>query len=140
MGNHVRSSPQDVPDADHSLAARIVFVLPIATAGVWLCLAAPCLALECPEPQTGGVPGTIQETPAQISELAGILGSGDLGDRIQWLIATLRSRYPAAPAAELVNYLVTAYCPIVNSQPGLDDAAKQARLQAFASQVAQLAY
>jgi hypothetical protein len=39
-----------------------------------------------------------------------------------------------------VNYLVTAYCPVVNNLTGLGDAERQARLDAFASQVTQAAY
>ena len=39
-----------------------------------------------------------------------------------------------------MNYLVTAYCPVVNKQTGLSNNAKQARLSAFVSQVVQAAY
>jgi len=114
--------------------------VPIMIAAAWMALAAPCIALECPPPQPTGAPGAIVETPAQVSELAQLLGSGDLSNRIPIFIHDLRSRYPDVPASELVNYLVTAYCPVVNSLNGLGEAEKQARMDAFTSQVAQAAY
>jgi len=102
-------------------------------------LAAPCLAMECPTPQPAGWPDAIQETPAQISNLTELLRSGDLGNRIPMIVHDLRSRHPNAPSGELVNYLVTAYCPVVNGLTGLGDGEKQARLDAFTSQVVQAA-
>jgi len=98
------------------------------------------MALECPAPRPAGAPGTIQETPAQISELSQLLASGDLGNRIPVFVNELRSRHPNVPTGELVNYLVTAYCPVVNRLTGLSNGEKQARLSAFVSQVVQAAY
>ena len=109
-------------------------------AAAWLLLTVPCMALECPTPQPAGAPGAIQETPAQISELSQVLASGDLGNRIPVFVNGLRSRHPNAPSGELVNYLVTAYCPVVNRLTGLSNSEKQARLSAFVSQVVQAAY
>jgi hypothetical protein len=103
-------------------------------------LGPPCLAMECPMPQPAGAPDAIQETPAQISDLTNLLGSGDLGNRIPIIVRDLRSRHPNAPGGEVVNYLVTAYCPVVNRLDGLSDNEKQARIEAFTSQVVQAAY
>jgi hypothetical protein len=105
-----------------------------------LLLAAPCVALECPTAQPAGAPGAIQETPAQISELSQVLASGDLGNRIPVFVRALHSRHPDASTSELVNYLVTAYCPVVNSLAGLSDGEKQARMDAFITQVTVAAY
>ena len=91
-------------------------------------LAAPCPAMGCPAPQPAGAPDAIQETPAQISDLTALLGSGDLGNRIPIIVQDLRSRHPNVLGGELVNYLVTAYCPVVNRLNGLSDAEKQARM------------
>jgi len=44
------------------------------------------------------------------------------------------------PGGELVNCLVTAYCPVVKSLTGLSDSEKRARMDAFAGRVAQAAY
>jgi len=114
--------------------------VPIMAAAAWMALTAPCIALEYPTPQPAGAPGAIAETPAQVSELAQLLGSGDLSNRIPVLVHDLRGRHPNVPASELVNYLVTAYCPVVNSLNGLGEAEKQVRIDAFTSQVAQAAY
>ena len=94
------------------------------------------MALEWPAPQPAGAAGAIQETPAQISELSQVLASGDLSNRIPVFVHSLRSRHPNAATGDLVNYLVTAYCPIVNSLTGLSDGEKQAKLSAFAGSVA----
>jgi hypothetical protein len=98
------------------------------------------MALECPTPQPTGGARAIQETPAQIIELSQVLASGDLGNRIPVFVHSLRGRHPNAATGELVNYLVTAYCPIVNGLTGLSEGEKQARLSAFVSQVVQAAY
>jgi hypothetical protein len=89
------------------------------------------MAIECPVPQPAGTPGVIQETPAQIDELVRVLASGDLGPQVPMVINALRARHPDASAGSLVNYLVTAYCPIVSQQTGLSDAQKQSQLDAF---------
>ena len=122
---------------DLKVVAVLAALLIMATA---VPLAVPCMAIECPEPQAAGAPGAIKETPAQISDLAQSLASGDLGNRIPAIVSALRKRHPDVPVSELVNYLVTAYCPVVRSVTGLSDSEKQARMSAFASQVAQVAY
>jgi hypothetical protein len=110
-------------------------------AAAWSLVATLCMALECPAPQHAGASGVTQETPGQIAELSQVLASGDLGNRIPVYVHVLRkSRHPDAPTGDLVNYLVTAYCPVVNSLSGLSDDKKQARMDAFALQVAQAAY
>jgi hypothetical protein len=109
-------------------------------AAAWLLAATPCMALQCPAPQPAGTPGAIQESPAQISELSQVLASRDLGNRIPVLVNGLRSRHPDVPSGDLVNYLVTAYCPVVNSLTGLNNGERHARLSAFVSQVVQAAY
>jgi len=53
------------------------------------------------------------------------------------LVAELRRRHPGAGDAELVNYLVTAYCPVVARLSGLGDAERTARVDRFAGQVRQ---
>jgi hypothetical protein len=123
----------------HAAVPRSVSVARSVAAAAWLLLATPCMALECPAPEPAGTPDAIQETPAQISELSQVLASGDLGNRIPVLVHSLRSRHPNAATGDLVNYLVTAYCPIVNGLTGLSEGEKQARLSAFVSQVVQAA-
>jgi hypothetical protein len=123
-----------------ALTPQSVPVVPMAVAAVCLLLTAPCLVLECPAPRPAGAPDAIQETPAQINELSRVLASGDLSNQIPVFVHGLRNRHPDLPAGELVNYLVTAYCPAVNKLSGLSNEEKQARLSAFVSQVVKAAY
>lgn len=97
-------------------------------------LPASAQAFKCPEPQDQHGPGTLKETSAQIRRTASLLGSGDAGNRVPEIVAGLRQRHPGVQNAELVNYLVTAYCPVVDRMSGLGDAEKKSRLDRFASQ------
>ncbi|WP_431285525.1 hypothetical protein ACQW02_12250 [Humitalea sp. 24SJ18S-53] len=99
------------------------------------CAALPAAALDCPIPQPNATAGVIREPAAQIDRLAGLLGTGDVANRVPDIVRDLRQRYPAAGSADIVNYLVTAYCPVVNQLTGLGEAEKQARLAAFSSTV-----
>ena len=132
---YARRRRADGGDTAPRAAARRALIVAVV-----LLAASRSMALQCPAPQPPGAPDAIQETPAQISELSGLLASGDLGNRVPVFIRELRGRHPNAPAGELVNYLVTAYCPIVNAMTGLGDAEKQAKMDSFASQVAQAAW
>lgn len=92
------------------------------------------LALECPEPQTAASAGILDEPEAEIDELSRLLASGDVESRISEIIDDLRRKYPSAENAELVNFLVTAYCPVVNAE-GISEDAKQAKIGTFSGQV-----
>src|SRR5271165_7073060 len=140
MSIHTGRFRRGACDGARAAVPRSVSVVPIVAVAAWLFAVAPCLALECPTPQPAGAPDAIGESPAQIAELSQLLASGDLGNRIPVFVNELRSRHPNVPTGELVNYLVTAYCPVVNRLTGLSNSEKQARLSAFVSQVVQAAY
>ena len=108
--------------------------------GVCLGAAGPALALECPAPQKLTGPGVLRETQAQINDTATLLATGDVGNRVPMIVADLRKRYPGVENAEVVNYLMAAYCPIVAALSGLSDAEKQARMDRFVSQLTQFIY
>ena len=91
-------------------------------------------AFECPAPQDQRGPGLLRETPAQIHRTASLLGSGDAGNHVPEIVAGLRKRHPGVRNAEIMNYLVTAYCPVVARLSGLGDAEKQSRVDRFAEQ------
>jgi hypothetical protein len=112
--------------------------LALSLSALMLGAAGPAAALECPTPQPGGHDILREGAPA-IAELSSLLGSGDLDNRVPDIVAGLRRRYPDAPAAEIVNYLVTVYCPVVAARADLDEAGKRARLDTFASQVLAIA-
>ena len=107
-------------------------------AWVLIGLTASAQALECPTPQPLSQPGVIKETPAEIAELAPVLTGGDVSAEIPKIASALQKRYPKAQSAELVNYLITAYCPALQKTAGLSDAQKSARMDAFSK--AALAY
>jgi hypothetical protein len=104
-----------------------------AMALLFATLATPALALECPAPESGAVAGSIRESQATIDRLAALLATGDVANRVPELVADLRARHPTAGGAAIANYLISAYCPVVNRMTGLGEAEKQQRLSSFSS-------
>jgi hypothetical protein len=100
----------------------------------------PARALECPASHPLKRPGVIRESPAQIHALSSLLASGDAENRIGVTVAELRARYPGVENAEIVNYLVAAYCPVVAQMTGLGQQEKQARVDRFVSEVSRDVY
>ena len=88
--------------------------------------------LTCPVPESGQAAGTLQETPQQITQSGEALGGGS-PDEIRTGAAAICARQPQARPDELVNYLVTAYCPRINGRAGLGRADKAAALSTFSS-------
>lgn len=93
-------------------------------------------ALDCPNPQPTTTASALQETPQTIQEFSDLLAAQGTGV-VPEIIFQLRRRYPRAEEAEITNYLVALYCPVVNGDAALDDAGRAARLSAFSSQVMQ---
>jgi len=100
----------------------------------------PALALDCPKPQSTTKPGILKETPAQMTAVGKQLAGGDTFNAIASATADLRIRYPGVESAEVVNYLVTAYCPAVAADSKLSEAQKKAAVDAFAAQVMRQVY
>jgi hypothetical protein len=107
---------------------------------VWLGMAAPAVAFECPAPQALTRPGVLKENGAALANLTATLASANDGNDTRVVIDDLRRRYPGVENAELSNYLVTAYCPVVARLTGLDGAEKQARIDNFARRTRQMIY
>jgi hypothetical protein len=105
-----------------------------------LAVATATAALDCPTPQALAQPGVIQQTADQIEAFSSVFGGGEIDAQVRRAIDALRKRYPNAQAAELTNYLITAYCPTVKKLSGLTDAEKTARVRAFADRVLKLLY
>lgn len=100
-----------------------------------LLLPLPALAFECPVPQPLHGPAVLKETPARTQALSELLASGDLGNRVPMIVQDLRHRYPGVGDAEVSNYLMRAYCPIIAQLSGLSDAEMRARMQRFGSEI-----
>jgi hypothetical protein len=96
--------------------------------------------LECPVPQKLSRPGVLKETPTQIAVVGAFLASGESDKTVPLVEADLRARYPGVEDAELVNYLVTAFCPVVNKMTGMSDAEKQARMNRFGQDLMRMTY
>jgi hypothetical protein len=100
--------------------------------------ATPRVALECPVPQPANVPDATQETPAHVNELAEVLAAGDLSNRMP-AFAPCVGRPPSERAAgEIVNQLITAYCPPVDRVAISDP--KKTRLNAFVDRAVRAAF
>jgi len=112
------------------LAASALFLAPIA----------PAFALDCPMAQPKAQPGILKETSAQIAQVGKTLSAGDTFNAIASVTADLRIRYPGVEKAELVNYLVTAYCPTVAANNRLSEAQKKSAVDSFAAQVMRQVY
>src|SRR5208282_81266 len=118
---------------------RALWAAPFALAA---CLgSAPrALALECPEPQKLAHPGVLKETPTQMAVVGQFLASGKSNKTVPLVEADLRARYPGVENAEVVNYIVTAYCPVVKDTTGMSDKAKQARMNRFVKDLMMMTY
>jgi hypothetical protein len=95
---------------------------------------APAQALECPNPQKSGSRGALMETPATIASRDQTLAARGSA-AIPTIIFSVRKRHPHASNAEITNYMITAYCPVLNRKSELSDDQRRAALEAFASQV-----
>jgi len=113
---------------------------PLAAAALLATSAFPVLALDCPKPQPTAKPGILKETPAQMTAVGKQLTSGDTFNAIASATADLRIRYPGVESAEVVNYLVTAYCPAVAANSKLSEAQKKSAVDGFAAQVMRQVY
>ncbi len=98
-------------------------------------VAVPASGLECPVPQPLAQPGVLKETQTQIEETGKMLSSGDVDQQTQATIADLRNRYPNVENAELVNYIITAYCPGIARATALSEAKKKAKMDQFVRQL-----
>lgn len=111
-----------------------------ATAVLAFSAAGPAFALDCPKPQPLAKPGILKETPAQIATVGKQLTGGDTFNAIASVTADLRIRYPGVENAELVNYLLTAYCPAVAADTKLSEPQKKSAVDNFSTQVMKQLY
>jgi len=111
--------------------------LPGTVWGLVACLgvsASPAIALECPISHSLSEPGALRETNQTIKQIASTLtirGSA----AIPTLIFNLRAKYPHSTDAQVTNYMITAYCPVVSKKPALSEDQKRTLLEQFADKV-----
>ena len=112
----------------------------VLLAGILLAPVTAVAALQCPAPQPLARPGILKETRTQTQVVATLLATGDDANRIRVIVDDLRARYPGVENAEIVNYLMAAYCPVVAQLSGLGEQEKQARMDRFVTQLSQIIY
>lgn len=94
--------------------------------------------LDCPVASAQQAAGTLKETPSQIDSMDRQLGAG--GEKeIAAAVTQLRSRHPNAPEGEIVNYLITAYCPTIKAKSDMSPGEKRRMLRSFATKTRKLA-
>jgi hypothetical protein len=93
-------------------------------------------AVECPTPQSldGSAP-----TPVS-AELKQKLSAPDVYGNARELFAALQALYPKASKPAITNYLIAAFCPVVNATPDIGEDLKKARVTSFANAVIAAAY
>jgi hypothetical protein len=77
----------------------------------------------------------LKETAGDIARASAALSGPEQENTIRVLAAELKRRHPQAGSSEIVNYLLTAYCPLVKAENGLSDREKRQKMDRFSSQV-----
>lgn len=96
-------------------------------------------ALECPISHAQGRKGVLRESRQDISDISGKLTEHG-AEAAPELVAGLKARHPKATNGEIINYLITAYCPLVNRNGGKSEAEKRAQIAQFNKAVVSLLY
>lgn len=89
----------------------------------------------CPETHAATTGSALKETPADLASATAALKGPERENAIRVLAGDLKKKYPGADKAEIVNYMLTAYCPLVAAEDGLGADEKKARMDRFSSQV-----
>ncbi len=91
-------------------------------------------AFECPAPHPMATPSAIKETEPEILEYSNLLAKQ--GTRVvPEIIAQLKRTHPGIGDADITNFLVTIYCPVVNRNAALGNDQKRKRVMEFSSDV-----
>jgi hypothetical protein len=94
----------------------------------------PASALECPLPQKVTEQGALKESRETIEQRAQ-LRTAQVSSAIPSLVHALRKKFPTSTDAEITDYLITAYCPVLNQKAELSDDQRKAQLEQFGDQV-----
>jgi hypothetical protein len=62
-------------------------------------------------------------------------GAPEPENAIRVIAAGLKRRHPQVDSAEIINYLLTAYCPVVKEESGLSDQERREKMDRFSTQV-----
>jgi len=113
---------------------KIIKPLPLVCFAVLIGGLSQASALECPLPQARAQVGVLKETRTTIAKRAQLLDQKGSA-AVPTIIFTLRQKFPNSSNAEITNYLITAYCPVLNRKHELSDDQRRQRLEQFGDQV-----
>jgi len=80
--------------------------------------------LECPQQKSSATNRALKETAAAVGTIKQRLRDRAYGNAVPEIKFNLRKKYPKASSAEILNYLITAYCPVGAAQGEPVDEAK----------------
>lgn len=89
--------------------------------------------IECPMPDMRQTAGAVKESAAQIASTGQELHHGN-SNAIAEAAASVRGRHPDANKGAVINYLLTAYCPGLNTDGALDQNGRRKAMESFAKQ------
>lgn len=104
-----------------------------AAAGALLASAPLALALECSKPEP-------LDATQKAPDLAVQLASPQILAQVPGIYGALRAQFPKASKAQIVDYLVTSYCPVVKAQSGLSAQEQDAKVKSFADAAVNAAF
>jgi hypothetical protein len=111
--------------------AGLILTLSFGVTGTW--------ALACPVPHPNGGRNALQQSRTEIADLSSTFRHEGAA-AIPSAAEALRRRHPQASKGEILNYLITAYCPVVNRQSGKSERQKQQAIQRFGQTARSLVY
>ena len=108
----------------------------LGAAGFWPVLPAhTASSFVCPETHAGTTGAALKETPADLASVTDALKGPELENAVRVIIGDLKRKYPDADKADIVNYLLAAYCPLVAADDGLSQDEMRERMDRFSSMV-----
>ena len=119
-----------------AVAALIVGATGLGILQLWMARSQNTTAtFICPETQPRTTRIALKETAADVTSVSAALSGPTPENAIRVIAADLKRRHPQVDSAEIVNYLLTAYCPLVKEERGLSDQEGRERMDRFSAQV-----
>ena len=119
-----------------AVAALIIGVAGLSIIQLWKARSQNTTAtFICPETQPRTTQIALKETAADVARASAALSGPTPENAIRVIAADLKRRHPQVDSAEIVNYLLTAYCPLVKEESGLSDQERRTRMDRFSAQV-----
>jgi hypothetical protein len=128
LTNYVRTSwgnkaPANATPADVMAARAVAAVVPMADA--------MSDQFGCPHVSSTGGNSALTDPGGGLLEMMTGATPETLPNRTRALVTALRASNSSISNADLSNYLVAAYCPVIANQSGLSKAEKEAALENF---------